>query len=46
MNPSDEEILEDLKILSEQGGFKLIRLYDAQVNSAAVLRLIATNAMP
>lgn len=40
VNPSDGEILEDLKILSEDHGFRLIRLYDAQVNSAAVLRLI------
>jgi exo-beta-1,3-glucanase (GH17 family) len=39
-NPTDEEILEDLRILSTQAGFKLIRLYDAQTNSAAVLRLI------
>jgi exo-beta-1,3-glucanase (GH17 family) len=29
-----------LRILSEGGRFKLIRLYDAQTNSAAVLRLI------
>ncbi|MGJ8724885.1 MAG: glycosyl hydrolase family 17 protein [Roseibacillus sp.] len=40
INPSDEEILEDLKILAEQCGFKLIRLYDSQTNSEAVLRLI------
>lgn len=39
-NPTDEQILEDLRILSTQAGFKLIRLYDAQTNSAAVLRLI------
>lgn len=32
-------MLEDLRILST-AGFKLIRLYDAQTNSAAVLRLI------
>lgn len=39
VNPSDAEILEDLKILRQEG-FSLIRLYDSQVNSAAVLRLI------
>lgn len=42
-NPSDQEILEDLQIISQPGGFGLIRLYDAQANSAAVLRLIETN---
>lgn len=40
VNPSDAEVLEDLQILSRNGNFKLIRLYDSQVNSAAVLRLI------
>lgn len=39
-NPSDKEILEDLKILSRQCDFRLIRLYDSQTNSATVLRLI------
>ena len=45
VNPSDGEILEDLQILSRQTGFELIRLYDSQVNSEAVLRLIATNKL-
>jgi len=40
VNPSDAEVLEDLQILSRDGNFKLIRLYDSQVNSDAVLRLI------
>lgn len=40
VNPSDAEVLEDLQILSRDGHFKLIRLYDSQVNSEAVLRLI------
>jgi len=40
VNPSDEEILEDLNILSRNGNFALIRLYDSQENSAAVLRVI------
>lgn len=45
VNPSDREILEDLRILGRQTDFKLIRLYDAQVNSEAVLRLIATHKL-
>jgi exo-beta-1,3-glucanase (GH17 family) len=45
VNPSDKEILEDLQILSRQGNFGLIRLYDAQANSEAVLRLIETNKL-
>jgi len=42
-NPGDQEILEDLQLLIRQGNFSLIRLYDAQANSEAVLRLIASN---
>lgn len=45
VNPSDKEILEDLQILSRQGNLGLIRLYDAQANSEAVLRLIETNKL-
>lgn len=44
INPSDAEILEDLEILVRHG-FPLIRLYDSQVNSAAVLRLIDTHQL-
>ena len=44
VNPSDDEILEDLQILTRHG-FSLIRLYDSQVNSAAVLRLIDTHQL-
>lgn len=44
INPSDAEILEDLQILIRHG-FSLIRLYDSQVNSAAVLRLIDTHQL-
>lgn len=40
INPSKEEILEDLRILSEKGGFKLLRLYDSGENSETVLELI------
>lgn len=43
INPSDEQILEDLKILTEH--FTLIRLYDSQQNSEAVLRLIKTHQL-
>ena len=44
INPSDDEILEDLQLLVRHD-FHLIRLYDAQVNSAAVLRLIETHKL-
>lgn len=44
VNPSDDEILEDLQILTRHG-FSLIRLYDSQINSAAVLRLIETHKL-
>jgi exo-beta-1,3-glucanase (GH17 family) len=43
VNPSDAEILEDLQILSRQCQCRLIRLYDAQENSEAVLRVIQAN---
>jgi exo-beta-1,3-glucanase (GH17 family) len=43
VNPSDAEVLEDLQILSRDGNFGLIRLYDSQINSEAVLRLIEAN---
>lgn len=39
-NPNNEEILEDLEIISGEMQFKLIRLYDSGENSQAVLRLI------
>jgi exo-beta-1,3-glucanase (GH17 family) len=42
-NPSDSEILDDLKILARNSNFGLIRLYDSQANSAAALRLIHAN---
>lgn len=44
-NPSDAEMLEDLKILSKDG-FKLIRLYDSRENAATVLKLIETHKLP
>jgi exo-beta-1,3-glucanase (GH17 family) len=45
VNPSDAEILEDLQIIIRQGKFNLIRTYDSQTNSAAVLRLIETHKL-
>ena len=45
VNPSDKEVLEDLQLLSQQGNFGLIRLYDSQANSEAVLRLIQANKL-
>ncbi|SHF08709.1 Exo-beta-1,3-glucanase, GH17 family [Mariniphaga anaerophila] len=42
-NPSEEEILEDLQIISNEMNFRLIRLYDSGENTAAVLRLIHEN---
>lgn len=45
-NPSRAEILEDLQILSENGAFPLIRLYDSQENSRMVLDIIAEHNLP
>ncbi len=42
-NPSYEEILEDLRILSKDAGFRLIRLYDCGENSEMTLRVIREN---
>jgi len=39
-NPSETEILADLRIIARNSNFQLIRLYDSQANSAATLRLI------
>jgi exo-beta-1,3-glucanase (GH17 family) len=40
INPTEKEILEDLKILGRHGDFPLIRLYDSMTNSEVVLQLI------
>jgi exo-beta-1,3-glucanase (GH17 family) len=45
VNPSDDEILEDLQILADHG-FRLIRMYDAGQNTAATLRLIRQHSIP
>ncbi|HUJ10799.1 MAG TPA: glycosyl hydrolase family 17 protein [Verrucomicrobiae bacterium] len=42
-NPSDKEILEDLRIIARNSNFGIIRLYDSQANSARALRLIQAN---
>jgi exo-beta-1,3-glucanase (GH17 family) len=45
INPSDEEILEDLGILVDHG-FRLIRMYDSGENTADTLRLIREHDLP
>ena len=45
-NPTDEQILEDLRILTRDFNFGLIRLYDAGQNSRTVLRLIREHELP
>lgn len=44
VNPTREEIFEDLNILAKEG-FELIRLYDSGENSQTVLELIAAHKM-
>ncbi len=45
VNPSYEETLEDLKILSRDSNFSLIRIYDSGENSETVLKVIAENQL-
>lgn len=45
VNPTDAQILEDLRILIDHG-FGLIRLYDTGENSATTLRLIREHELP
>lgn len=45
VNPTDEQILEDLQIISQNSLFNLIRLYDSGENSQAVLRIIEANKL-
>ncbi len=42
-NPSYEEVLEDLQILSKGNYFQLIRVYDSGENSKTVLKVIKEN---
>jgi len=46
VNPTDEQILEDLKILTRDLNFGLIRPYDSRENSETVLRLIRQHRLP
>ena len=43
VNPTDQQTLEDLQLLSRNGNFGLIRLYDSDENSEDVLRVIQAN---
>jgi exo-beta-1,3-glucanase (GH17 family) len=43
VNPSYDEILEDMIILSKEAEFKLLRLYDSKENSEMVLKAIKDN---
>ena len=43
VNPTDQQTLEDLQLLSRNGNFGLIRLYDSGENSEMVLRVIKAN---
>jgi exo-beta-1,3-glucanase (GH17 family) len=45
VNPSEEEILEDLEILVAHG-FRLIRMYDSGDNTRDTLRIIRENDLP
>lgn len=45
-NPSRDQILEDLKLLAQSGGFRLLRLYDSRENSRTVLELIRSEKLP
>lgn len=46
INPSYEEIREDLQLLLSETPFKLIRLYDCGENTAMTLRIIQENDLP
>ncbi len=45
INPSDDQVLEDLQILVAHG-FKLVRMYDAQDNTRRTLELIREHDLP
>jgi exo-beta-1,3-glucanase (GH17 family) len=44
-NPSYQEILEDLTLLSRDSNFRLIRIYDSGANANTVLKVIAENKL-
>jgi exo-beta-1,3-glucanase (GH17 family) len=43
INPTNDQILEDLKLISGHSGIGLIRLYDSGANSETVLKVISEN---
>ena len=43
VNPSYDETLEDLKMISEEADFHLIRIYDSGENSEMILKVIQEN---
>ena len=45
VNPTEEQIMEDLMLLSQDSKFKLIRLYDSGKNSRSVLNVISKNGL-
>ncbi len=45
-NPTEAQILEDLRLLVDETPFRLIRLYDSRENSEAILRLIDEHDLP
>lgn len=45
INPSYDEVLEDLNIISRDQGFNLIRIYDSGENSQLILRVIEENKL-
>jgi exo-beta-1,3-glucanase (GH17 family) len=45
VNPSEQEVLEDLEILVRHG-FRLIRMYDSGANTRTALELIRTHDLP
>lgn len=44
--PTDDEIIEDLELLAREGGFPLLRLYDAGPLSERILHLVRARALP
>ena len=45
VNPSEDEILEDLRILADHG-FRLVRMYDSSQNTRDTLQLIREHDLP
>jgi len=43
VNPSYDEVVEDMRIITDSAGFHLIRVYDCGENSEMVLRVIQEN---